>query len=101
MMVKQQKDLTDTKSVGTAATDAATADKRQPVQTFRVEDCSACIWDRQAKVRGQSVTFYSVTFERSYKDRNGSWRYTKSFDLESLENVVTLCQQASEWLRSQ
>ena len=34
--------------------------------------------------------------ERPEEDRDGTWRYTKSFDPDSLGKVVSLCQQASE-----
>ncbi len=84
----------------TAATDAATAAKRQPVKTFRVDDCSASVWVRETQVRGEFVKFYSVTFERAYTDRSGARGYTKTFNLESLGKVVTLCQQVSEWHQS-
>ncbi len=72
--------------------------KRRPVHTIRQEDCSASIWTREAVVQGQPKTFCSVTLERSYKDRDGSWKYTKTFDAGSLGKVVTLCQQASEYI---
>ena len=81
-----------------AAKDAAPVAKRRPVKTLRVEDCSVSIWARDFVVQGQPRTFYSVTLERSYKDRDGQWRYTKSFELESLGKLVTLCQQASEFI---
>jgi hypothetical protein len=70
--------------------------KRSPVKTLRVEDCSASIWARDFMVQGQMRRYYSVSFERSYKDRDGAWKYTKSFDVESLGKLVALCQQASE-----
>jgi len=47
-------------------------------------------------IRGEQKTFYSVTLERSYKDRDGAWKYTRSFDADSLGKIVSLCQQASE-----
>ena len=82
-----------------AAKEAAPAphdEKRKPVSTIRVDDCSASIWAREFVVQGQPKVFYSVTLERSYKDRDGAWKYTKSFDADSLGKVVSLCQQASE-----
>lgn len=48
-------------------------------------------------VQGKQETFYSVTLERSYKGLDG-WKYTKSFDHESLGKVAQLCQQAAEWI---
>lgn len=70
--------------------------KRRPLATIRVEDCSASIWAREHVVQGSSKVFYSVTLERSYKDRDGAWKYTRSFDPDSLGKLVMLCQQASE-----
>jgi hypothetical protein len=70
--------------------------KRTPVATLREGDCSASIWTRQFQVRGTPRVFYSVTLERSYKDRNGAWKYTRSFDAESLGTVASLCRQAEE-----
>ena len=43
-------------------------------------------------------TFYSVSFSRSYKSASGDWRYTKNFDREDLGKIVTLCQQAAEYI---
>jgi hypothetical protein len=104
-MVKKHKDVSgtmseDTPAMENAAKDAAPAAKRQPIKTIRVDDCSVSIWAREAVIRGEAVTFYSVSFERSYKDRDGSYKYVKSFDPESLGKVVTLCQQASEAIQS-
>jgi hypothetical protein len=70
--------------------------KRKPAATLRADDVSASVWAREFVVQGQPKTFYSVTLERSYKDRDGAWKYTKSFDADSLGKIVSLCQQASE-----
>jgi hypothetical protein len=96
-MVKKLKEESGTKpEVTPAAKDAASGMKKAPIKTLRVEDCSASIWARDFMVQGQMRTFISVTFERSYKDRDGAWKYTKSFDMDSLGKLVSLCQQASE-----
>ena len=84
----------------TAATDAAPAAKKLPLKTLRVEDCSASIWSRDVTVGGRVRTFFSVTFERSYTDRDGARKYTKSFDESSLRKLATLAQQSSEAIRT-
>jgi hypothetical protein len=73
--------------------------KRKPAAVIRVDDCSASIWAREVMVQGQPKTFYSVTLERSYKDRDGAWKYTKSFDQDSLGKIVSLAQQAEQTIR--
>ena len=51
-------------------------------------------------MRGEPQTFYSVSFSRSYRDGKGEWRYSKSFGLEDLGKVITVAQQADEYIRS-
>lgn len=96
MATKKHKEVSGSKPEETAATEAAPAAKKLPLKTLRIDDCSASIWARDYLVRGQMRTFYSSTFERSYKDRNGAWKYTRSFDADSLGKLVSLAQQASE-----
>jgi hypothetical protein len=92
---KKNTDVAGTeKPEGTASPDA----KRRPIKTIRVDDCSASIWARTTMIQGESRTFLSITLERSYKDRDGTWRYVKSFDPDSLGKVVSLCQQTSEYI---
>lgn len=92
------KDVSGTRPEESAASSAAPA-ARRPLRTLRIEDCSASIWARDFLIRGQPKTFFTTTFERSYKDRNGSLKYTKSFDPESLGKVARLCQQTADVLR--
>jgi hypothetical protein len=73
--------------------------KRKPAAVIRVDDCSASVWAREVMVQGQPRIFYSVSLERSYKDRDGAWKYTRSFDQDSLGKIVSLCQQAEQTIR--
>jgi len=102
---RKNKDVSATKAeekpVATTAATVSQEEKRRPVQTYRADDVSASIWVREHLVRGQITKFWSVTLERSYKDAAGQWRYTKTFDSDSLGGVVSLCQQASEYIRRQ
>ena len=95
---KKNKDVAATKAAENSAPQEA---KRRPEHTFRADDVSASIWVREHLVRGQATKFWSVTLERSYKDAAGGWRYTKTFDPDSLGKVVSLCQQASEYIAGQ
>ena len=67
---------------------------RAPVKAFHDSDVSASIFAREYNGR----TFYSVSFTRRYKDAKGAWRYVKSFDVNDLGRLVTVAQQAAEWL---
>jgi hypothetical protein len=85
----------------TAEQNASPDAKRRPVHTIRVEDVSCSIWERTVTIQGMPRQFWSCTFERSYKDRNGAWRYTKTFDWDSLGKLVSAAQQASQWITAQ
>lgn len=83
-----------------AAPDAAASHdaKRRPLTTLRQGDVSASVWARDHQVRGERTRFYSVTFERSYKDATGKYCYTRSFDPDDLGALMALCQQAGEYV---
>jgi len=64
----------------TAPAAAAPAPANGPIKVFRIEDISVSIFARDRRVRGEDVTFYSVSVARSYLDAQGVRQYTKSFD---------------------
>ena len=72
--------------------------KRRPLQSFRKGDCSASVWARDHVVRGESRRYFSVTFERSYRDSTGHYRYTRSFAPDDLGSLMGLCQLAAEYI---
>jgi len=74
----------------TTATDKTTEPKSLPVDTWRVGFLSAAIWQREAK----DSAYYSVSFERSYKDAQGNWQTTSNLDYEDLMNVSKMAEQA-------
>lgn len=76
----------------------ATEKGNSPVTTIWVDNVAASIWSRQVPVKGEPVTFYSVSLERSYRDRDDVRRYTRSFDPEHLPKVIEACQKAHDWL---
>jgi hypothetical protein len=71
-----------------------------PLKVFRIDDVSVSVFARDRQVQGEDVTFYSVSFSRSYQDANGVRQYTKSFDAEDLGKLVSLIQQCSEFIQS-
>ena len=70
-----------------------------PVKMFLVEDVSASVFARTQAVRNGERTFYSVSFSRSYRDSMGKRRYVKTFNLEDLSRIVTVAQQADDYIR--
>jgi hypothetical protein len=70
-----------------------------PVKTFVVDDVSASVFAREFQATNGIRTFYSVSFSRSYRDSAGTRRFVKTFNLEDLGKVVTVAQQADEYIR--
>jgi len=86
------------KKKGSEAQESPKPEGTKALKIFRIDDVSASIFVRDRQVRGENRQFYSVTFSRSYKDPLGQWKHTKWFNLEDLGKIVTVAQQASEFI---
>ena len=87
----------DSKKKNTAAP-AAADQANGPIKVFKVDDVSASVFSRVFEVSGENVTFYSVSFSRSYRDSSGVRKYVKTFNIEDLAKVVTVAQECSEYV---
>jgi len=63
---------------------------RPPVAKLRQGLVTATIWQRES----DNGSFYSVSFERSYKDSEGQWKTTPSFNAGDLLQLAKLADQA-------
>jgi hypothetical protein len=63
---------------------------KPPVAKLRIGLLSASIWERST----DSGKFYTVTFERRYRDAKGDWHGTQSFDKSNLLTLAKLADQA-------
>lgn len=63
---------------------------KPPVAKLRIGLLSASIWERTT----DGGTFFSVTFERRYRDAKGDWHGTQSFDKSNLLTLAKLADQA-------
>ena len=72
------------------------ATNKQPANTLRCGNIKATIW-RNVSEKGP---FFSTTFSRPFKDRNGAWRNASSFGLSDLEALMKLTLDAKEWIAS-
>jgi len=59
---------------------STTAKAQPPVAKIRVGLVTASIWERQ----GDAGTFYTVSFERRYRDSEGQWQTAHSYDASDL-----------------
>lgn len=73
--------------------------KNQPVKRFRAGGVSATIWANEGvRDDGTSSTFYTVSTERSYKDKEGAWHNTGTFRTNDLPRATIVLQKAYEWI---
>jgi len=63
---------------------------KPPVAKLRIGLINASIWQRKT----DNGTFYSVTFERRYKDAEDKWQSTHSYNADDLLTLGKLADQA-------
>jgi len=68
----------------------STESAKPPVAKLRLGLLNASIWERVT----DKGTFHSVTFERRYRDANGEWHSTHSYDASDLLALAKLADQA-------
>ena len=56
------------------------SDSKTPASKVKIFPISAAIWRNE----GSNGAFYSATFERSYKDAQGNWKSSDSFNGDDL-----------------
>jgi hypothetical protein len=69
---------------------ATTETAKPPVAKLRLGLLNASIWQRTT----DKGAFYSVSFERRYKDGQGNWQSTHSYDAGDLLVLAKLADQA-------
>ena len=67
------------------------SDAKKPASRISLHPVSAAIWRNQNQ---KGDAFYSVTFERSYKDEDGKWQASNSFSLSELLLLSKVADQA-------
>jgi hypothetical protein len=68
----------------------STESAKPPVAKLRLGLINASIWERAT----ENGKFHSVTFERRYRDGNGEWHSTHSYDTSDLLSLAKLTDQA-------
>ena len=66
------------------------SDTKKPAAKISIHPVSAAIWRNQ----NQKGVFYSVTFERSYKDDAGKWQTSSTFNTNDLLLLAKVADQA-------
>ncbi len=73
--------------------------KKLPEKKFRAGAVSATIWVNHGKDQeGKETTYKTVSFERSYMDKEGNWQTTNSLRTTDLPKAVLVLNKAYEYL---
>src|SRR4029077_16067089 len=82
---------------GDVAPSQAVEEKQQPVQAVRLRNIRAAVWAN----RNDGGTYYTVTFSRSYRDQEGNWHTTESFERDALLHPAKAADVPHSWIWDQ
>ncbi len=73
--------------------------KKLPEKKFRASAVSATIWLNHGKdSEGKETKYKTVSFERSYMDKDGNWQTTNSLRTSDLPKAILVLNKAYEYL---
>jgi len=72
--------------------------KKMPETKFRSGAIAATIWSNETIKDGKKVEYKSVSFERSYKDKNDQWQSTNSLRTADIPKAILVLSKAYEHL---
>ena len=67
---------------------------RKPVHTIRYGAVEAAIW----KNDGEAGAFYNVTLRRGWRDEQGTWHDSTSFNFKDLPNLAKAITDSHSWI---
>jgi hypothetical protein len=74
-------------------------EKNGPEKKFKAGPVSATIWKNEVKNKdGEKGAYYSVTIDRSYKDKSDKWQTTNSLRINDLPRAGLVLDKAFEYL---
>lgn len=68
-----------------------------PAKKYRIGFVTATIW----KNDGQERPFYTIDFQRTYRDSSGALKNTTTMNVDDLMNVAKLSEWALQWIAEQ
>src|SRR3989338_214579 len=73
--------------------------KQLPEKKIRIGAITATIWRNESKSKeGETYTYRTVSFGRSYKDKSGIWQSTNSLRINDLPKASLVLSKAYEFL---
>jgi len=81
-----------------APTVADVMGKNLPEKKYRAGAIQATIWSNTKEVDGKQTHYLTVSFERSYLDKNKQWQTTNSLRTSDLPKAILVLSKAYEYV---
>ena len=65
-----------------------------PVAKFRAGAVSTALWENDIEVKGRTITILKATVQRRYKDHDGNWQSSDSFNRNEIPLAIYCLQKA-------
>ncbi len=66
-----------------------------PTKKFTVGGIQVAVWENQGK---EGKSYYSISFEKRYMDKEGNWKSTTSLKANDLPKAVLALEKAFEFV---
>ena len=98
--MEEQKNIDDAGRVGVKVPSVKDImGKKLPEKKFRAGSVSATVWLNEGRdSEGKKNKYRTVSFERSYMDKEGNWQSTNSLRITDLPKATLVLNKAYEYL---
>jgi len=72
--------------------------KSKPLVNFRNGKVNVAVWKQEGK---DESTFYTMSAEKRYKDKNDEWQSTNSYTIEDCNNLLWCVGMARDYIYRQ
>lgn len=69
-----------------------------PEKKFSAGAISATIWNNGKQINGQDIDIRSVQLQRSYKDKDGSWKNSSSLRINDIPKARLVLEKVYEYM---
>ena len=75
--------------------------ENKPVKKFQMGAISAAIWKNTLELKdGQKMDVYAATLDKSYKDKDGKWKNSKSIQMNEIPKALLALAKAYDYIVS-
>lgn len=72
--------------------------KNLPEKKFRAGSIAATVWSNETVKDGKKISYRTISFERSYKDKDDTWKQTNSLRTTDIPKAMLVLSKAYEYL---